>query len=469
MMRVVHQIWIGHAMPAAERDWVDGVRRAATAEGWEHRLWGWEELLEAFGTEPVADVFRRAFALPGDVISPAVVASLACDYYRSKVLAVYGGVYLDTDFECRGPWPDFEGLLAAAGVEVLGLEEFFKPAMCAGFYAVTDGRAMRLATDVAAEYLLRVLPPDAVDFATRLVAECRRDGGRGGLAQHGVGPGWRRRVVLPMWERAGVRWAFVPRDVVGHRQWREVSALVHMGAARWHERDGAALSALWRSRAAAAARVGINGGGRCGTEQALPLWLCPQSTRGLPQVRRRGAAVVPQDEPSGLILPPGTRRVVIFSNVPGVAARAAVQPGDYCIHINRARHFPAVRNAPQVTHALVVRRGRDTRTGRFVWYEPPSVAGFHQVLRVQDVPMRSRRRWWQDYCRENPGKCPTTGFICWHLACEAAPGLPVVLVGFNPGADCGTYRWPGHAWGYEARVYEQERASVCSWINERLV
>lgn len=451
MMRVVHQIWIGHAMPAAERGWVAGVRRAATAAGWEHRLWGWEELLETFGAEPVADVFRRAFALPGDVISPAVVASLACDYYRSRVLAESGGVYLDCDFECRGPWPDFEGLLAAAGVEVLGLEEFFSPVMCAGFYAAADGRAMRLATDAAAEYLLRVLPPDVVDFATRLVAECRRDGGRGGLAQHGVGPGWRRRVVLPLWQAEGVRWAFVPRDVVGHRQWGGGAALVHMGAARWHERDGAALSALWRSRAAAAQEAEARG--TVGAE--LPPWLRPQSRRALPQVLRRGVAAMPPVGADGLRLPPGVRRVVIFSNVPGVEARAVLQPGDWAVHINRARHFTAARDVPGVTHTLVVRRGRDRRTGRLVWYAPPSTAGFSQVLRVRDVPMRSHRRWWQEYCREHPGKCPTTGFICWHLAREAAPELPVVMVGFNPGVDCGTYRWPGHAWEYEDRVYKQ--------------
>ena len=461
MMRVVHQIWIGSAMPEAERGWVAGVRRVATAAGWEHRLWGWEELLEAFGAEPVADVFRRAFALPGEVISPAVVASLACDYYRSRVLAEHGGVYLDCDFECRGEWPNFEELLAAAGVEVLGLEEFFSPVMCAGFYAVTDGRAMRLATDVAAEYLLRVMPPDAVDFATRLVAECRRDGGRGGLAQHGVGPGWRRRVVLPMWERAGVRWAFVPRALLGHRQWGGGAALVHMGAARWHEQSGTALAALWQQRAHAAREMSapVEGGGEEASADAvaavLPPWMRPQSTRVLPQVLRRGVAVDGAAVSRGLFVPPGTRRVVIFSNVPGLDARAMVREGDFCVHINRARYFPALRGVAGLRHALVVRRGQDNRSGRPVWFEPPSTAGFEQVVRVLDIPMRARRRWWQEYCRENPGKCPTTGFICWRWAQEAAPGVPVVLAGFNPSADCGTYRWPHHAWEYEDRVYKQ--------------
>lgn len=452
MRNIVHQIWLGAAMPAAESVWVAEVRRAATAEGWEYRLWGWQELESAYGAEPVAEVFRRAFALPGEVISSAVVASLACDYYRSRVLADGGGVYLDADFVCRGAWPDFEGLLAAGGVDVLGLEEFFAPVMCAGFFAAADGRAMMLAADAAGEYLLRALPPEAEDFATRLVAECRRDGGRGGLAQHGVGPGWRRRVVLPMWQREGIRWGFVPRDVVGHRQWGGGAALVHVGAARWHETEGAALSALWRARARAA-RVAANSG-RAAAE--MPVWRRPQSHRALPQVLRRGVDDVFQGGAGGmLLLPEGTRRVVVFSNVPRVEARAVLQAGDFAVHINRARYFTAVRAVPGVTHALVVRRGRDRRTGRLVWYEPPGTEGFAQVLRVQDVPMRARRRWWQAYCRANPGKCPTTGFICWHLAREAAPELPVVLVGFNPGADCGTYRWPGHAWEYEDRVYKQ--------------
>lgn len=459
MVRVVHQIWIGSALPEPERGWVAGLRRAAVAAGWEHRLWGWEELLAAFGTEPVAEVFRRAMSLPGEVVSPEVVASLACDFYRSRVLAEGGGVYLDCDFECRGLWPDFEGLSAAAGAEVLGLAEFFAPVMCAGFYAVADGLPMRLAADAAAEYLLTVLPPDAPDFAPRLVAECRRDVPGGGLAQRGVGPGWRRRVVLPLWQRAGVRWAFVPRTAVGHRQWGGGSALVHMGAARWHEVEGAAaLAELWSVRAAAARRMVTAERRSCGgVTEELPLWRCPQSRRVLPSVVRRGAAMMLPGARDGLVLPPGVQRVVIFSNVPGLDARAVLQPGDFCIHINRARHFPAVKDVPGVLHALVVRRGRDRRTGRMVWYEPPAVEGFRQVLRVYDVPMRARRRWWQEYCRENPGKCPTTGFICLHLAREAAPALPVVPVGFNPGKDCGTYRWPGHAWDYEARVYAQER------------
>lgn len=190
------------------------------------------------------------------------------------------------------------------------------------------------------------------------------------------------------------------------------------------------------------------------------MWLRPQSSRVLPPVVRRGAALLLPGAQEGLMVPRGTRRIVVFSNVPDVAAAAAVQPGDFVVHINRARQFSAVRGVPGVVHVLVVRRGRDRRTGSMVWYEPPSVAGFQQVVRVADVQLRARRRWWQVYCRTNPGKCPTTGFICWHLAREVAPGVQVVLAGFAPGRDCGTYRWPQHAWDYEAAVYAREGACV---------
>ncbi len=438
-------------MPEAERGWVAEVRAAAVKAGWKYKLWDWEELLGEFGAEPVAEVFRRAFALPGEVISPAVVSSLASDYYRSRVLADDGGVYLDTDFECRSGWPDFEGLLAAAGVDVMVLEEFFKPVPCAGFFACADGWPMRLAVEAAAEQLLRVLPPNAADFATRLVAECRRDVPGGGLAQRGVGPGWRRRVVLPLWQAEGVHWAFVPRTAVGHRQWREAAALVHMGAARWHEQSGTALAALWQARALAARQAEFNA--------ALPVWLRPQGTRLLPKTLPRRRLVQPPTQTllDGLTLPRGVCRVVVFSNVPGLDAQAVLKPGDLAVHINRARQFPAARLVAGVTHALVVRRGKDRAGGGPIWFDPPSTAGFSQVLHVQDVPMRARRRWWQEYCRANPGKCPTTGFICWHLAREAAPGVPVVLVGFDPSRDCGTYRWPGHAWGYEAAEYARKQ------------
>lgn len=177
-----------------------------------------------------------------------------------------------------------------------------------------------------------------------------------------------------------------------------------------------------------------------------------QSCRVLPAAARQVAAAAPAD---GLVVPRVARRVVVFSNVPQLPPFELL-PGDFCVHVNRARNFDAVRETPGVTHAVVVRHSAQRRE----WFDPPSTAGFEQVLHVMDAPMCARRAWWRQYRKANPRRCPTTGFIAWQLAREAAPDLPVVLVGFAPGEDFGTPLWRGHAWSYEAAVYARERARI---------
>lgn len=189
-----------------------------------------------------------------------------------------------------------------------------------------------------------------------------------------------------------------------------------------------------------------------------PAWLHPQSRRSLPvTLRPREAAQEVEAIPpaDGLNIPRGARRIVVFSNVvKDFDPRALpLQPGDHCIHINRARQFFKVVDMPGVTHALVVRRGTERVNRRIRWYDPPAKDGFTQVLHIADVPMRARRPWWRDYCQRYARQCPTTGFICWHLAQEAAPSLPVVLAGFAPGENFGTPQWRGHAWAHEADEY----------------
>lgn len=86
MDKIVHQIWVGGPIPEREATWVAGVRSHAEAAGWQHKLWGWEELMEAYGSEPVADIFRR---LMEDFPMPTTY-TLASDYYRLRVLAEGG-------------------------------------------------------------------------------------------------------------------------------------------------------------------------------------------------------------------------------------------------------------------------------------------------------------------------------------------------------------------------------------------
>lgn len=199
---------------------------------------------------------------------------------------------------------------------------------------------------------------------------------------------------------------------------------------------------------------------------AVPPWAKPQCSRLLPGIaKKRQENKQPQaTEPpaDGLNIPRGTRRIVIFSNiVDNFDPRALpLQPGDHCIHINRARQFFKVVDTEGTTHALVVRRGTERANRRIKWYAPPVKDGFTQVLHIADVPMRARRPWWREYCQKFARQCPTTGFICWMLAQEAAPSVPVVLAGFAPGENFGTPQWRGHAWAHEAAEYAHAGAHI---------
>ncbi|MGN0836193.1 MAG: hypothetical protein ACI4OS_02025 [Akkermansia sp.] len=195
----------------------------------------------------------------------------------------------------------------------------------------------------------------------------------------------------------------------------------------------------------------------------VPTWQKAQSSRKIPAaLPRRGQEIKFSESPmaDGLLIPTGTRRIVIFSNIHFDPRALPLLPGDHCIHINRARQYYKIADIAGVTHACVVRKGADKSSGRVRWYDPPATEGFLQVLHIADSPMRQRRAWWREYCRCNPGKGPTSGFICWQLAREAAPALPVVLAGFAPGENFGTPIWRGHAWNYEAKLYALARAHI---------
>lgn len=56
------------------------------------------------------------------------------------------------------------------------------------------------------------------------------------------------------------------------------------------------------------------------------------------------------------------------------------------------------------------------------------------------------------------GKTPTTGFWVWNILKEQCKD--VVLVNFLPYTDCGTQRWEGHDWKYEAEVYERDKPKM---------
>ena len=116
---VLHRIWVGPPIP--ERLAVIGRQWEALLPGWEHRLWGDDDLgwLENRG------LYDRAEELvPADA-----VGQFRADIARYEILAQYGGVYVDCDLEplrditplhTHGAWAGWEVQDRFVGNTILG-------------------------------------------------------------------------------------------------------------------------------------------------------------------------------------------------------------------------------------------------------------------------------------------------------------------------------------------------------------
>lgn len=420
-------------MPEKEAAWVAGIRTAATAAGWQHKLWTWAELEARYGGEAVCGVFRRALAEYPQAFS----YTLAADYYRLRVLADAPGLYLDTDFECCGTWPDFT---AAPTIGLLG--EFFartRPGNC--ILLAKDSTPFALAAEMAAKRILDRLDPASKDFPAQLVALVRRDKG-GSLPAAGCGPRWLVKCVLPAWDAAGFQHGFLPPATAAHRQWHSHAALVHHGTAHWHE--GGRESAYWDAMA------------RHAHQQALPAHLRPQGSCIVPPRRttdRPAAATAPA---LPFRIPAGTRRIVVLSNVATGFPweRINLQAGDLVIHCNHATHRQAAMAVAGTRHWLFVRHGRGRDPRGWHWYAPTNMDGFEKVFFVDDAAHITPFRWAAEY-RAITAKSPTTGFLVANAMREVAPTLPLVLAGFDPGIHHGTPQWDGHDWQAERAWYSR--------------
>jgi inositol phosphorylceramide mannosyltransferase catalytic subunit len=81
--RIVHQIWLGSPVPNEFREWMDSWHH----EGWEYRLWTDEEIAKLDMQNRVLYDQSKNFAEKSDIA-------------RLEILYQYGGLYVDTDFEC---------------------------------------------------------------------------------------------------------------------------------------------------------------------------------------------------------------------------------------------------------------------------------------------------------------------------------------------------------------------------------
>jgi hypothetical protein len=100
--KVIHRVWLGGGqLPAEALRWEETWRRHHP--DWEMRLWGDED--------------ARSL-VPEEVLARCTSASEMSNLVRYAVLARFGGVYIDTDVECRRPIdPLIDGVESFAGWE----------------------------------------------------------------------------------------------------------------------------------------------------------------------------------------------------------------------------------------------------------------------------------------------------------------------------------------------------------------
>jgi inositol phosphorylceramide mannosyltransferase catalytic subunit len=91
--RIFHQIWVGGPLPDTFARWAAGWRKLHPA--WDYYLWG--------DAEPVTGLINQDLYDRAEEFCPGFEGQLRSDIMRLEILHRFGGVYLDTDFECLRP------------------------------------------------------------------------------------------------------------------------------------------------------------------------------------------------------------------------------------------------------------------------------------------------------------------------------------------------------------------------------
>lgn len=441
MKEMLHQIWMGNGMADDFKRWTDSARRWAEGMGMEYRLWGENELWREFGHEAELATLRTCM----ETLPTATVYSFASDFFRFRLLAEFGGLYLDTDVECRMTG---EPLPAKPGIYV-GTERHNRQLLstwCMWAPGPAGREAARCMWAAAKPVFCRQLPTGAADIPSRFIELMRRDKKGHGADKMGLGPGVFRAEILPALMAGGFSCTMLAESIAACRD--ATAALRHCNRGSWLERG-----ADWDKRAREAMS-------RERLEKA-PVWLRPQGCAVLPvplepQRGAREAVAVRNGWPAPLRIPDDTRRVVVISNVTRGFSLSGLNlgAGDVCIHCNHARHAAEAMAIPGTRHFLFVRHGRGKDPRGWHWYHDGGFDGFERVLFVDDSTMLCPMRWYGEW-KKVSGKSPTTGFIAANMVRELYPQVKLILAGFDPGVKHGTPMWHGHDWASEARWYGQ--------------
>lgn len=87
----IHQIWLGSPLPEQYKQWTESWQKFNP--GWEYKLWTDDNVDEV-------EIERR------DLFNSITHLGQKSDFLRYHILNQYGGLYVDTDFECLKSFDD---------------------------------------------------------------------------------------------------------------------------------------------------------------------------------------------------------------------------------------------------------------------------------------------------------------------------------------------------------------------------
>ena len=106
----IHQIWLGGPVPEEYKKWMDSWKEKNP--GWEYKLWTDENVWEVI--VPKRELFNSIEHL-----------GQKSDYLRYHILNQFGGLYVDTDFECLKPFDSLTYLDFLTGISYSSFVELY--------------------------------------------------------------------------------------------------------------------------------------------------------------------------------------------------------------------------------------------------------------------------------------------------------------------------------------------------------
>jgi mannosyltransferase OCH1-like enzyme len=99
----IHQIWLGSPVPEKYKDWMESWKQFNP--DWEYRLWTDKDLTE-----------DQIHITDWDIFNEIGNMGQKADYLRYHILNQFGGLYVDTDFECLAPFDSLRYAKFLAGI-----------------------------------------------------------------------------------------------------------------------------------------------------------------------------------------------------------------------------------------------------------------------------------------------------------------------------------------------------------------